>query len=310
MRKIWNTVLKGLVAILPLGLTVYVVYWLAVTAERLFSRVIKLLVPEPYYWPGLGLLIGLLVLYFVGLAVNAYFVGRALRMSDALLARIPVVKTIYLAIRDFMRFFPSSGQGSDLHRVVLVQFGPGKVIGFVTAESDEMLRRSTPAGDDMVAVYLPMSYMVGGYTIFLPRELVETTSLSVEEGMRIALMGGVRSSATPARRMHRPGATDVQAVVIPVTPFAQNCSLVWCPRTLQGAVIDPGGDLEKVLAAASKHGVRLTKILLTHAHIDHAGGTAQLARDLSLPIIGPHPGDQFWIDGIAEQGRLFGFGQL
>ncbi len=195
MRKIWNTVLKGLVAILPLGLTVYVVYWLAVTAERLFSKVIRLLVPE-YYWPGLGLLIGLVVLYFVGLAVNAYFVGRALRMSDELLARIPVVKTIYLAIRDFMRFFPSSGKSSELHRVVLVQFGPGKVIGFVTAESDTMLHRSTPAGDDMIAVYLPMSYMVGGYTIFLPRELVETTSLSVEEGMRIALMGGVRDSAS------------------------------------------------------------------------------------------------------------------
>ena len=197
MRKVWNTVLKGLVAILPLGLTVYVVYWLAVTAEQLFSGVIKAVVPEPYYWPGLGLLIGLVVLYFVGLAINAYFVGRALRMSDALFARIPVVKTIYLAIRDFMRFFPSSGQGSDLRRVVLIQFGPGKVIGFVTAESDEMLRRERQDADT-VAVYLPMSYMVGGYTIFVPRELVETTALSVEEGMRIALMGGVRSSATPA----------------------------------------------------------------------------------------------------------------
>lgn len=197
MRKIWNTVLKGLVAILPIGLTVYVVYWLAVTAERLFSRVIKLLLPDLYF-PGLGLLVGVITLYFVGLAVNAYFVHRALRLSDRLFARIPVVKTIYLAIRDFMRFFPSSGQGSDLRRVVLLQFGPGKVIGFVTAESDAMLRRSTPAGDDMVAVYLPMSYMVGGYTIFVPRDLVETTGLSVEEGMRIALMGGVRSSATPA----------------------------------------------------------------------------------------------------------------
>jgi uncharacterized membrane protein len=205
MRKIWNTVLKGLVAILPIGLTVYVVYWLAVTAERLFSKVIKLLVPEPYYWPGLGLLIGLVVLYFVGLAVNAWFVTSALRMSDAFFARIPVVKTIYLAIRDFMRFFPSSGQGNDLRRVVLLQFGPGKVIGFVTAESDEMLRRSEPAGDDMVAVYLPMSYMVGGYTIFVPRELVETTALSVEEGMRIALMGGVRSSATPVVPDASPG---------------------------------------------------------------------------------------------------------
>ena len=145
------------------------------------------------------------MLYFVGLAVNAYFVNSALRMSDAFFARIPVVKTIYLAIRDFMRFFPSSGQGSDLRRVVLVQFGPGKVIGFVTAESDEMLRRSTPAGDDMVAVYLPMSYMVGGYTMFLPRELVETTSLSVEEGMRIALMGGVRSNVPSTLRGSSPG---------------------------------------------------------------------------------------------------------
>ena len=197
MRKIWNTVLKGLVAILPLGLTVYVVYWLAVSAERLFSSVIELVVPEPYYWPGLGLLAGFVLLYFVGLAVNAYMVSRALRLSDRLFARIPVVKTIYLAIRDFMRFFPSSGQGSDLRRVVLVPFGPGKVIGFVTAESGEMLRRSAP-GEDTVAVYLPMSYMVGGYTVFLPRELVEQTSLSVEEGMRIALMGGVRSAVPVA----------------------------------------------------------------------------------------------------------------
>lgn len=207
MRKIWNTVLKGIVAILPLGLTVYVVYWLAVTAERLFSPVIKLLIPAHFYWPGLGLLTGLIVLYFVGLAVNAWFVTSALHMSDAFFARIPVVKTIYLAIRDFMRFFPASGQGNDLRRVVLLQFGPGKVIGFVTAESDEMLRRSQPAGDDMVAVYLPMSYMVGGYTIFVPRDLVETTSLSVEEGMRIALMGGVRSNAPSTLPASSPGGT-------------------------------------------------------------------------------------------------------
>ena len=196
MRKIWNTILKGLVAVLPLGLTVYVVYWLAVTGEQLFSSLIKLVLPERLYWPGLGLLTGFVVLYFVGLAVNAYIVGRALRLSDKLIARIPVVKTIYLAIRDFMRFFPSSGQGSDLQRVVLVPFGPGKILGFVTAESGEMLRRSGAAGET-IAVYLPMSYMVGGYTVFLPRDLVEPTALSVEEGMRIALMGGVRST-TPS----------------------------------------------------------------------------------------------------------------
>ena len=202
MRKIWNTALKGLVAILPLGLTVYVVYWLAVTAEQLFSGVIKVVVPEPYYWPGLGLLTGLVVLYFVGLAVNAYFVNRALRLSDKLFARIPVVKTIYLAIRDFTRFFPSSGQGSDLKRVVMVPFGPGKAIGFVTAESGAALGIEDTSGDT-VAVYLPMSYMIGGYTVFLPRDATEPTSLSVEAGMRIALMGGVQSARTPGSQPAR-----------------------------------------------------------------------------------------------------------
>jgi uncharacterized membrane protein len=196
MRKAWNTVLKGLVAILPIGLTVYVVYWLAVTAEKLFSGVLKSVLPDSWYRPGLGLVAGLALLYVVGLAVNAYVVRRALRLSDALFARIPGVKTIYLATRDFMRFFPSSGHNNNLQRVVLVPFGPGKVIGFVTAESGEMLRRAEP-GEQLIAVYLPMSYMVGGYTVFLPREQVDPTTLTVEEGMRIALMGGVRSNALP-----------------------------------------------------------------------------------------------------------------
>jgi uncharacterized membrane protein len=196
MRKIWNTMLKGLVTLLPIGLTVYLVYWLAVTAERLFSRLLTLVIPDSAYWPGLGLAAGLLVLYVVGLAVNAYFVRRALRLSDDLFARIPVVKTIYVAIRDFMRFFPSSGKGGDLKRVVLVPFGAGKVIGFVTAESSAAL--GLGGRDDAVAVYLPMSYMVGGYTVFLPRELIEPTSLSVEAGMRIALMGGVQGAQAAA----------------------------------------------------------------------------------------------------------------
>ena len=94
---------------------------------------------------------------------------------------------------------------------------------------------------------------------------------------------------------------------IPVTPFQQNCSLVWCDQTLQAAVIDPGGDLPRILAAAQALKLTLTQILLTHAHIDHAGGTGTLAREMKLPIVGPHPGDQFWIDGLAQQALMFGF---
>ena len=94
--------------------------------------------------------------------------------------------------------------------------------------------------------------------------------------------------------------------IVPVTPFAQNCSVIWCESTGAGAVIDPGGDLDRILATVESEGVKLEKILLTHAHVDHAGGTAELARRLGLPIEGPHHGDQFWIDSLAEQAKMFG----
>lgn len=94
---------------------------------------------------------------------------------------------------------------------------------------------------------------------------------------------------------------------IPVTPFEQNCSLVWCDETNEAALIDPGGDLDKLLAEVKRRGLALKQILLTHAHIDHAGGTGTLARTQGLPIIGPHPGDQFWIDGLPKQAQMFGF---
>ena len=99
----------------------------------------------------------------------------------------------------------------------------------------------------------------------------------------------------------------LQYLTIPVTPFQQNCSLVWCDQTLDAAVIDPGGDLGRVLAEVQRLGLNLTQIWLTHAHIDHAGGTAELAQQLDLPIIGPHHGDQFWIDGLPMQSAKFGF---
>ncbi len=94
---------------------------------------------------------------------------------------------------------------------------------------------------------------------------------------------------------------------VPVTPFQQNCSIVWCTETMEGAVVDPGGELPRLVATAQKLGVTLTQILLTHAHIDHAGGTGTLARELGLPIVGPHEADQFWIDGLPQQSAMFGF---
>ncbi|MDO3722655.1 MBL fold metallo-hydrolase [Marinobacter sp. chi1] len=95
--------------------------------------------------------------------------------------------------------------------------------------------------------------------------------------------------------------------IIPVTPFQQNCSLIWCEETRKAAVVDPGGDLEKIREAINEESVVVEKILLTHAHIDHAGGTAKLAKELSISIVGPHEDDNFWIVGLPQQAQMFGF---
>ena len=96
-------------------------------------------------------------------------------------------------------------------------------------------------------------------------------------------------------------------LTVPVTAFQQNCSIVWCDETRDAAVIDPGGDLDVLLAQIEQRGLHLTQILQTHAHIDHAGATGELADNLKLPIVGPHPADQFWIDGLPQQSQMFGF---
>jgi glyoxylase-like metal-dependent hydrolase (beta-lactamase superfamily II) len=95
--------------------------------------------------------------------------------------------------------------------------------------------------------------------------------------------------------------------VIPVTPFQQNCTLLWCEETLKAAVVDPGGDLERIQQAAAAQGVVVEKILVTHGHIDHAGGTAALARHLGVPVEGPQEEDDFWIRQLPQQSRMFGF---
>ena len=98
----------------------------------------------------------------------------------------------------------------------------------------------------------------------------------------------------------------LRVVLVPVTPFQQNCSLMWCPSSGLGAVVDPGGDLDRLRQAIAANGVTLEKILVTHAHLDHAGAAADLAAEFGVPIEGPHRDDQFWIDRIEESGRQYG----
>jgi glyoxylase-like metal-dependent hydrolase (beta-lactamase superfamily II) len=104
-----------------------------------------------------------------------------------------------------------------------------------------------------------------------------------------------------------PAVSTLRYQTLPVTPFQQNCSVVWCDTTRDAAVIDPGGDLPRIEQAVAELGVHLRAIWITHAHIDHAGGAAAFSRAHGLPIIGPQEDDQFWIDALPEQARMFRF---
>ena len=100
--------------------------------------------------------------------------------------------------------------------------------------------------------------------------------------------------------------TGLKVAVLPVTAFEQNCSLVWCEASRKGAVIDPGGDVDEIAEMIEAQGVTLEKVLLTHGHIDHAGGAAELAERFGVPVEGPEEEERFLLETLAVQGRQFG----
>ncbi|MFN4166252.1 MAG: MBL fold metallo-hydrolase [Ferrovibrio sp.] len=106
-------------------------------------------------------------------------------------------------------------------------------------------------------------------------------------------------TSAPQPRLH--------AEINPVTPFQQNCTLIWCPETMRGALVDAGGEAEQLLAAAERRGVTLEKLLVTHGHLDHAGAVKDIAEKLNLPIEGPHRDDAFWIEGMPQAAKQYGF---
>jgi len=192
MRRLRNIFLKGLAALLPIALTIFFVYWLATTAEAIASGPLRVLLPADRYWPGLGLLVACLVVLLVGVLVDAYVVRRLLRFGESLFARIPVVKTVFGAVKDFAQFLPSGERTRDLKRVVVWHMHGARLIGFVTEEEISSKLFGDSAGE-LVAVYFPMSYQIGGYTLYLPKAELKETPLSVEEAMRLVLLGGITS---------------------------------------------------------------------------------------------------------------------
>jgi uncharacterized membrane protein len=197
MRKIFTLTMSGLVTVLPLTLTIYVIWWLVNTVEGWLRRALialKIVSPE-HYWPGLGLITGFFLLLLVGSMVNAYAGRIFLKYWDDLLGRIPVVKTLYGGFRDVVSLLPSgSGDKRELQRVVLARFADVRAIGFVTRE-DVPSALEVHGGHDWVTVYFPMSYALGGYTLYLPRARIQPLDISVEDAMRLAITAGLNAGS-------------------------------------------------------------------------------------------------------------------
>ena len=189
-RKLRSALVRGLVVVLPIGLTVGLLWWICSSTEALLRRTILLVVPAEHYLPGMGIAAALVLLLAAGTLFNALLVQSALASWERFLDRIPVVKTIYGATRDFMKLIPAGGRRRDLRRVVLARFGDAQVIGFVTQDDASELG-VVDAQQDLVAVYFPMSYQIGGYTVLLPRAELTPLDLKVETAMRMVLTGGL-----------------------------------------------------------------------------------------------------------------------
>ena len=196
LRAISKTFLTGLVTLLPVVLTIYLLYWMVVSAEAALGSVIRLVLPENLYWPGMGSIAGLVIVFLVGLLMHAYVVRRLFAWGEQILYHLPLVKSVYRAIRDFFDYF-SPDKKNEFEQVVAVSIGDTgmQVIGFVTQELPERL----PEGfreEGSILVYLPLSYMIGGYAVLMPRSAVRPLDMSMEEAMRFTLTAGVTGTTT------------------------------------------------------------------------------------------------------------------
>lgn len=199
MQFVWKTFLKGLATVLPVTLTLYLIYWLAVSAEQALRPIMIAILPYDFYWPGLGLLAAIGLIFVIGIAVNAWLVKRLFDIGESILSRIPLVKSIHGALRDFTRFFSREKQQDNLNHAVAVTIGGVQFIGFLVKEDVSHLLEMTQDEEvesDLVAVYLPLSYQIGGYTICLPREQVRSLKMSNEDTMRWILTAGLSDSET------------------------------------------------------------------------------------------------------------------
>ena len=187
-KSISKILITGFITLLPVVLTIYLLYWLAISSEHVMGNALRLVLPDAGYFPGLGMIAGLIVVFIVGLMMNAYMVRRLFALGEQMLYRLPLIKTVYRAFRDFFDFF--SPRKDQFGQVVAVTFNGMELVGFVTQEDPQRLPESFRERES-VLVYLPMSYMVGGYTLLVPRSELRPLKMSMEEAMRFVLTAGI-----------------------------------------------------------------------------------------------------------------------
>jgi uncharacterized membrane protein len=191
MKRTLKLVLQGLITVLPLLLTAYCVIWLLSFIEEMSKTLLLTVVPEDHYLPGMGIVAGLLVLFLIGLMVNTYGMQYLVRLGNQIMESIPFVKSIYGAIQDIMSVF-SLNSKKEMKSVVSVEVAKGmKLIGFITGEQ---AGQKLYPDQDRVGVYLPMSYQIGGFTVYIERDKITPLDIPIEDAMRIAITGGVQSN--------------------------------------------------------------------------------------------------------------------
>ena len=196
-RRLARTFLSGLFVLLPIMVTLAIVMWIIGVAETVLGGFIRVLLPSNFYLPGMGLVVSLLLIFLVGVLMQAIFFRELIKWLEEQLERIPLIKTVYSAVKDLTGFFSRAGSNQKrFGQVVQVQMPgtPIRMLGFVTLEDLDSVGLASPTGEDTVAVYFPMSYQIGGYTVLLPRSYLTPVDMGMEEAMRFLITAGLSRS--------------------------------------------------------------------------------------------------------------------
>jgi uncharacterized membrane protein len=202
MKFIGRIFLTGILTILPILATLYLVFWLFAAVERFLGSQLLLLLPDEYYRAGMGLLAALVLIFLVGLLMRAWLFRQLVKVGEGVLLKIPLIKVVYRSLKDLFGLF-SDEKNSEALQVVSVQL-PGmemRLLGFLTRSDFSDMPKGVGNEDD-VAVYLPMSYQVGGYTVLMPRNRVTPVPMSREEAMRFVLTAGLKTEGKPIALPH------------------------------------------------------------------------------------------------------------